>query len=185
MDLAIIPGRSGSKSILRKNLIKLDRKETLMERTMRVAKSSGIFSKIIVSTDIEFILDGDYPGFRLYKRPKELCQDDSLMNDVVLDVLNKFKVKDRDTVWLLQPTSPFRKQKHFKEIHSIFKRESIKSLISIVNVGAHHPNRMYTKKGNSIYHLRNTGFVNKQDLRPIYLRNGAFYVIKAGYEAFD
>ena len=52
------------------------------------------------------------------------------------------------------------------------------SVISVVDVGPNHPNRMYTVKEAELLPLRQNNFDNKQDLINVYLRNGCFYVVK-------
>ena len=50
MNIAIIPARSGSKRIKNKNLINFFGKP-LIYYSINLAKKSGLFDKIIVSTD--------------------------------------------------------------------------------------------------------------------------------------
>lgn len=174
---AVIPARNGSKSIHNKNLIKLDRKETLVEKAVRLARESGLFEKIILSTDIPYF--ENYDRCEVRKRPRSLCEDESLMIDVVRDVINVYKLGDDDFVWLLQPTTPFRKIRHFRAIQKlIFKYPDLNGVISVLSVGANHPDRMYTRKDGKLYRMTYTSFKNKQDLLDIYIRNGAFYVMR-------
>jgi CMP-N-acetylneuraminic acid synthetase len=176
-NIAIIPARAGSKSIINKNLIKLDGKETITERTMRQAKESGLFRDIILTTDIPVLIEDHEECVR--KRPDHLCTDEALMNEVVKDVINYKGLNKNDWIWLLQPTTPFRKQKHFQDIKSIIHtNELLKSVVSVQDVEAFHPNRMYTIKNNCLFRLRHTSFKNKQDLPNVFIRNGAYYVIR-------
>ena len=76
MRLAIIPARGGSKRIPRKN-IKLFGGKPMIAWPIEVAKSSGLFDQVIVSTDDEEIADtakswgGDVP----FMRPDVLAND--------------------------------------------------------------------------------------------------------------
>jgi len=178
-NIAIIPARAGSKSIKNKNLVKIDGKETLVERTIRVAKESGVFRKIILSTDIPYLIEANIPEIETRVRPHQLCTDEALMDLVIADVIERYEISEQKWIWLLQPTSPFRTRKHFRDIQRIKQQQkSVKSIVSVQNVEAFHPNRMYTKKNDYIYRLNHTSFKNKQDLPNIYIRNGAFYVIR-------
>ena len=50
MTICIIPARSGSKRLKNKNIKKFDGKP-IISYAIKIAQSSGLFSKIIVSTD--------------------------------------------------------------------------------------------------------------------------------------
>lgn len=176
-NVAIIPARKGSKSIINKNLVKLDGKETITDKAIRMANLSKIFRKVYLTTDIPYFIENPTNLAEVRKRHKRLCEDESLMEEVILDVIEHYSLRDKDWIWLLQPTSPFRKVKHFKDIERIINGvKSPKTLMSVQNVGPFHPNRMYTRKNNNMYRLRNTNFLNKQELPDVYIRNGAFYV---------
>ena len=101
------------------------------------------------------------------------------MKDVVLDVLTACKIERDSWVWLLQPTTPFRKIKDFNHIKKKLDERDCKSVISMKDVDEVHPSRMYTIHGDKAYPLKRGNFHNKQDLNPVYIRNGAFYVFKA------
>lgn len=175
--IAIIPARDGSKSIKNKNLQILG-KTTLAHRAVDQALKAKIFSKVYLTTDIPALVDEFKNSLEvaLRHRPAPLCTDLALMKDVVLDCLENYGVPDAWYFWLLQPTSPFRDKKHFQEIVELIGRHDAKSVISVKDVGANHPNRMYTIKKNNLYPLRYTNFNNKQELIEAYIRNGCFYV---------
>lgn len=181
MNVAIIPARCGSKSIINKNLQKLGNK-SLVERAIQSALDSRLFSKIILSTDIPSLIEEykENPRVTLRERPSELAQDQTLMTDTVLDILENCDVKDSDLAFLLQPTSPFRQSQDFKDIMTMFMEDGTDSVISVCSVGPNHPNRMYTIKHNCIFPLRFTGFENKQDLPDVFIRSGHYYAFRVG-----
>lgn len=84
MNIAIIPARGGSKRIPKKN-IKLFNGKPLIAYSIEVAKQSGLFDRIIVSTDDEEIasvakhLGAEVP----FIRPQELSDDFTGTNQVV------------------------------------------------------------------------------------------------------
>ena len=180
MNIAIIPARAGSKSIINKNLIKLDNKESITERACRLAMQSHIFKEVVLTTDIETLWKDLENKVTIIKRAQELCQDDSVMLDVICDVISQRAYNVDDWIWLLQPPSPFRRIEDFKNIKNVLDSSEYKSVISVNEVGAVHPSRMYTIHRTKMFPLRRTNFFNKQDLNPIYLRNGCFYVFKVG-----
>lgn len=178
-NIAIIPARAGSKTIINKNLTRVGNKR-IIDITVQSAIESDIFSQIILTTDIDYLIDfyKKDRNITTHKRPKEHCEDGSLMREVILDTIQHFELRSDSLIWLLQPTTPFRTKEDFKEIEHIMWSKAPKSLISMKEVGASHPNRMYTIKHGILWSLKNTNFENKQELMPIYIRNGAFYVFK-------
>ena len=181
MNVAIIPARYNSKSIKNKNLQRVG-PTSLIDRAIKSAIESGVFDKIIISTDIPSVLDEYCSDKRVIVRPRpeSLCQDETLMKDTVLDILTCLKIKAQDIVFVLQPTSPFRDKKDYNSILDIMNENKTNSVISMVDVGANHPNRMYTVKDNEIHPLRHTRFSNKQDLIRVYIRSGHYYVFRCG-----
>jgi len=109
--LAVIPARSGSKRIPRKNLKSL-RDKPLIAHTIDQAEAATNVTRAVVSSEDEEIRSvgeahgGDVP----FERPSELATDDVTNVDVVDHALDWATTNDRDYdyVCLLQVTSPFR-----------------------------------------------------------------------------
>lgn len=112
-------------------------------------------------------------------RDPSLASDTSQMADVVLDVISRARLNNEHTCWLLQPTSPFRTVSHFRDIANFISTADYKSYISVVDVGAMHPNRVYQRKNGKLFPIIKTSFKNKQELPPLFIRNGCFYIFKA------
>jgi CMP-N-acetylneuraminic acid synthetase len=86
-----------------------------------------------------------------------------------------------DAVMLLQPTTPFRTTEDINNAISILIDKETDSVISVVDVGGTHPARMkYLKEGL----LFDPTFCeekenqNRQELEPMFIRNGAIYLSK-------
>lgn len=146
-----------------------------------------MFKQIVVTTDynktdINFddLLGSPLTKVEFLRRPKELCQDDSLMIDVVKHALSSTS-NSCEYVWLLQPTSPFRDFDDFQKIKILIESNMYESVISFKEV-KDHPNRCYTLKQEderyTAHPLRYVNFKNKQELMPIYIRSGNYYVTK-------
>lgn len=177
-NIAVVPARAGSKGVKNKNILKLAGK-SLVHRALDWAKESGIFDKVILTTDIdqyrfEYRSSDDVV---LRERPAELCTDDALMSQVVLDVINEYDLPNDDTLWLLQPSSPFRESHDAREILRIMATKGAQSLISVTDVDE-HPNRMYTFSKGLLWRMKHTDFQNRQDLKPVVIRNGCYYITK-------
>lgn len=100
----IIPARKGSKGIPNKN-IRLLCGKPMISYVIEAARDSGIFDKIVVTTDSEKIrtVAGLYAA-DVIDRPSELAQDDSLIEDTISHALALMPVYGY--ILLLEPTSP-------------------------------------------------------------------------------
>jgi len=104
--VCIIPARKGSKRLPRKNVIMCDGKP-LIWYTIQVAKGSGMFDHIIVSTDDELACSiAREEGIDFWVRDKGLCVDTATVVDVCLDVLRFWS--QYETFCVLLPTCPLR-----------------------------------------------------------------------------
>jgi len=177
--LAIIPARKGSKTIKNKNLKKFNKKP-LIYWTIKAAKDSKCFDKIIVTTDSAQIqniskkLQVECP----YLRNKKLSGDKSKMHDVILDVIKYYKNKNYfpDVVVLLQPTSPLRDKNDIKKCCQKFKKIKPDSLVSITKVPHNfNPENLYIIKKNFLmnYKTKREILIPRQISNKYYGRNGA------------
>ncbi|PXX20858.1 acylneuraminate cytidylyltransferase family protein [Hoylesella shahii] len=130
--LAIIPARAGSKGLKDKNIIDLCGKP-MIAYSIIAAKESGLFDKIIVSTDSVHYADISVSyGAEVILRDEELANDKATSFMVIEDVLKKLDDK-YDYFVLLQPTSPLRTSIHIQEAISKFERnyDSFDFLVSM------------------------------------------------------
>jgi CMP-N-acetylneuraminic acid synthetase len=181
--LAIIPARGGSKGVPGKNIIKFDGKP-LIQYAVDCALNSNLLDKIIINSDDQSILDtvDDKNSERIIKelRPKELGSDNSSIVDVVLHTLSQIKDK-YDLVILLQVTSPLRTSQDIKEIVELFtKDEKLEGVVSVVPMDDMNPARMYELGSDSDLKplMKEAEATRRQDLKPVYYRNGCFYAVK-------
>ncbi len=104
--IAIIPARGGSKRIPRKN-VKPFLGTPMLAWPIAAAKASGIFDKIVVSTDDADIADAaQAAGAEALMRPKALADD---LTGVVPVVRHAIEAKGReaDAACLIYATAPF------------------------------------------------------------------------------
>lgn len=179
--LGLIPARGGSQTVKRKNMIDLGG-VPLIEWTIKTAQASSL-SRVIVSTDNQEIADFSKKiGCEVpFIRPGELATSSALAIDVVnhaLDVLGE----EFDAVMMLQPTTPFRIKEDIEESIRIIQDAS--SVISVVAVDGAHPARMkYIEEGLLIDPPFAEEIENmpRQELRKVFIRNGAIYLTKVPY----
>lgn len=174
--LGLIPARGGSKSIVNKNMVDLGGCP-LIKWTIDAAGKSTL-SRVVVSTDDKDIGDAcrnlgvEVP----FVRPDSLASDEAQSIDVVLHALDALD-EQFDAVMLLQPTSPFRTHEDINM--ALTMNHDGSSVISVVPVDGTHPARMkFIENG----FLVDPPFVEevenmpRQNLRPMYIRNGAIYL---------
>ena len=122
--VAIIPARGGSKRIPRKN-IRLFFGKPIIAYSIAAAKESGLFDRIIVSTDDEEIATvarqhgADVP----FLRPRQLADDFTGTNAVVKHCLQWLESNDMPAQYAccIYPTAPF--------VQAAFLREGLEKLI--------------------------------------------------------
>ena len=175
----IIPARSGSKGVNRKN-VRLVGYKPLVYWSIKCALSSSLTTNIFVSTnDPEVTSIAASLGVETLHRPAELATDHATMADVLKDILTSTTTFHQfDSVILLQPTAPFRLATDIRDSWDLFSQNgSSDSVISVTTVEDAHPARMYTLNSGSLVSLDSTySSANRQDLPPVYHRNGSVYI---------
>jgi CMP-N-acetylneuraminic acid synthetase len=178
--LVVIPARGGSKGVLKKN-IKMLGDKPLIVHAIDCAKKSKSATKIIVSTDCEEIAAiARQNGCNTIIRPEDLSTDTS---NVVTAVEHVYKELNEifDIIILLQPTSPFRTSDDLDTIVSMFEQDkTIDGVISVIPTQDMHPARMYNFLSNDemVPFLSDGETSRRQDLKPVYYRNGCFYAVR-------
>lgn len=179
--LAVIPARSGSKSIPGKNLINLGGKPLLAWTIEAALKVEGL-DEVTVSTDGEEIAEvaRRWGVKEVVMRPSYLATDSAQVPPVIrhaLQVLEERKGYRFDVVITLQPTSPFRDHGDIEEALNLFLSSQVDSLVSVCEV-EHHPYKMVTIGDGKTRALMVGGMehASRQDLPKVYRHNGAIYI---------
>lgn len=145
--LAIIPARSGSKSIKNKNIRKFKGKP-LIYHSIEYAKKSKLVDEIVVTTDSQKYLNliKKYKLNFSIKRSKRLSgdyvQDFPVIKDAFLKSENYFK-KKFDFIILLRPTSPLRNPNLIKNSLSILYKNKKGDSVRAVQKSKQHPYRQW------------------------------------------
>ena len=183
--LGVIPARGGSKGVKNKN-IKLLAGKPLIAYTIEAAAASKL-DDVIVSTDSEEIasIASTFGGNVPFLRPIELATDSAKAIPVIQHALNEYEKEHQvkvDAVMMLQPTTPFRRAKDIDRAIDLLESSNGDSVISVINVEGHHPARMKYLDENNF--LVDPSFCEayenqpRQELQPMYLRNGAIYLTR-------
>ena len=179
--LPIIPIRKGSKGLRDKNITLLAGKALYL---YSVEQALRLFGQCVISTDIPSVLKADLPGNCLIiKRPDELSQDTTPMDDVLLHVLDELAKTDLtpELCILLQATSPLRLDEDVQKAVAFYKKNDFELVKSVSPV---EPGFL---KFGSIGHdgefipvsKPKYCFANRQDLPQMVRPNGAIYVFSA------
>ena len=186
--LAVIPARGGSKSVPRKNIKDLGGKP-LITWTIEAAKASGVFDRLILTTDDTEIAEvGKRYGAEVpFMRPSELAQDTTPTLPVLQHAITWLKEQEGyepDAGMLLQPTTPFRSAEHIKGAVELFEKTGADSVVSVVEIpGNYNPHwafkvdedlRATLYLGGAI----KTRIKRRQDLPKAYSPNGMIYLFK-------
>lgn len=140
-DVAIITARSGSKRLPGKNIMDLNGLP-LMAWTIKAALASGLFERVMVSTDSsEYAETAKAYGAEVpWLRGEHLAGDDISSADVVADVLKNLSGDGYfcKSFMLLQPTSPLRTAGDMKEARALFDVRKAHAVVSVCKM-SHHP----------------------------------------------
>jgi len=157
----------------------------LYGHSVAAAQEAGA-SMVILSTDIESVLNGVHPdGVVSLRRPKQFAGDLSSMADVVGHVLSQqsgLGIADSTIVVLLQPTSPLRLA---EDIHSGVER--LVTTDSDLAMGVTETDNGVLKYGRVVDGVfvplsrPEHCFANRQTLPPVMRPNGAIYAFRAGW----
>lgn len=178
--LGLIPARGGSKGVPNKNIRNVDGKP-LIVYSIETAKKSKLLTDVVVSTDSNEIIEVVKANKCDYlKRSSENAKDESPIDAVVAEVLNELNV-NYDLILLLQPTSPIREPEDIDNVIQFFISDNdLETVISLVELEDIHPARMYNLDTDCIMHPLSPKLERerRQNLAPVYLRNGAIYATK-------
>lgn len=141
--------------------------------TVEAAKKSGVFSKIVVSSEDEYVLN-ICDGIIQHKRPRTLCSPRASVFDVAVDVVKNFK----EDFSILLPSSPFRTAEDIRKAHKLFISSKTDCLMSVVPYD-HPPEWALEIRGNNKLGWWHGDYINKrQDLSTKYRHDGSIIMCK-------
>jgi len=179
MNIAIIPARGGSKRIPQKN-IKLFFGKPLIAYSIETAMSSGIFDKVIVSTDCPQIKEialnygATVPFLRSPENSSDFASTADVIEEVLLDFRNKLN-REVKSFCCIYPTSPLLKEESLRESQQKFISSDSSSLISICKFSNPIQRALEVSEGKVKFCSPQYTFTRSQDLPPRYFDAGQFY----------
>ncbi len=181
-NIAIITARGGSKRIPRKNIKEFCGKPIIVY-SIEVAKNSGIFDEVMVSTDDEEIAEislkngANVPFFRSV----ETSGDHSVTADVIEEVLLQYKKlgKEFDYICCIYPTAPFITTEKLIDAMSLLTSSKAESLLPVVKFSFPPQRATVIKNGKIVMKWPEYINTRSQDLEEYYHDCGQFYILKA------
>ena len=178
--LGIIPARGGSKGVHKKNIRIVDG-HPLIYYSIQSGKKSKLITDLVVTSDSDEILDivKKYEC-NYFKRSDVNAKDNSPIEPVIFEVLDRLKTT-YDFIVLLQPTAPIREGVDIDNaLKMLINDKDLDTVVSVVELEDIHPARMYSV--NKKFEMTSLNPLlerkRRQDLGPVYLRNGAIYATR-------
>lgn len=177
--LCFIPARGGSKRFPRKNITLLQGKP-LIAWTIESAKNSKLFDKLYVSSEDEETLQiAKNWGACPVKRKEELAGDRVTLLELCLAVVeNLSKENDYSDLYLLLPTTPFRKSSTIREAWEKYIKSDADTLLSIVPY-EYPPQWALMVANNYVAPLYPDDYQRlRQDLKSAFIHDGGHLITK-------
>jgi len=177
--IAIIPARGGSKRIPRKNIKEFFGKP-LIAYSIEIALSSGLFSKVVVSTDDEEIakVAKEYGAEAPFMRSAELSDDFTTSGDVVKDAIKKLQEMGEvfKYVCTIYATAPLLEKSYLAEGYEQLKNSDARMAFSVTSMPFPIQRTFkITKDGRCKMFTPEHFSTRSQDLEEAYQDAGQFY----------
>ena len=179
--IAIIPARGGSKRLPGKNLMMLAGKP-LIGWTIEAAIGSGVFGRVVVSTDSWEIavMAAQFGAEVPFMRPDELAADDTPSIEVLIHAAGEL-IAGKETHWThlacLQPTSPLRTADNIREAVKLLEEKQADAIVSVCKT-EHSPlwsNILPSSLSMDGFIAESVQKTPSQQLPAYYRLNGALY----------
>jgi len=183
--LAVVPARSGSKSIPDKNMARVGGL-SLIARAGTVLSQVPWIDRRVISTDSPRYADEarrhglDAP----FLRPEELSTDTAGALETILHALEtceRLDGREYDLIVLAEPTSPLRKASDIESTITTLLKTGADSVLTVSRIDTKcHPNKaLEIVKGLvKFYTPVGTTITGRQQLKPLYARNGLCYCFR-------
>ena len=184
--IAIIPARSGSKSVKDKNIRELGKKPLIAWSIESCFKSEHI-SKVYVSTDsIKYAkIAKQFGPVEILLRPKRISGDFSTDYQMIVHAIENIKF-NYDYIAHIRPTTPFRKKNDLNKAIKTFIKSKYNSLRSVHEMSETSYKSLEINNG-SLKSLKNLKFTMdelnapRQKFNKTYYPNGVIDIFKKNF----
>jgi CMP-N,N'-diacetyllegionaminic acid synthase len=183
--LVVVPARGGSKGVPLKNLRTVAGR-SLVKITGDLIAQLPWVDRAVVSTDHDRIAaEAEASGVAApFRRPESLSGDRIGDREVLAQALEAMEHLDGqryDVVVMLQPTCPLRRPEHVTATVEKLVREGFDAVWTVTSTDLKmHPLKQLTVSGDGqlqYYDPAGARIIARQQLQPIYHRNGAAYAL--------
>jgi|LQYC01.1.fsa_nt_gi CMP-N-acetylneuraminic acid synthetase len=182
--LVVVPARGGSKGVKLKNIRTING-VPLVALVGHVVKELRYVDRAVVSTDhpeIAAIARGsglDVPFMRPKHLSGDIVADGPVLHHALVEC-EKIDNRRYDVVVMLQPTSPFRKPKHVTAAVEKLIKDGYDAVwtVSETDSKAHPLKQLVIRKDVlDFYEPAGANIIARQQLAPVYHKNGVAYVM--------
>lgn len=184
--LFLIVARGGSKSIPKKNLLKIHGISLVGFKAIS-ARKCKYCTKLVISTDSQEIQEDakQYGVDVLFTRPAILATDTAATDDVILHAMEYIKTQTNeryDAVMLLEPSSPFATHHDYEKAVEMMLSNNANVILGMREVSVNSvfqgPLDNHMRMGSIIRKIMNISGLRRQDVVQEYTMNGALYLLK-------
>ncbi len=182
--LTVCPARGGSKGIPLKNLVKFLGVPLVAHVGKLVSEIPQIDRAVVSSDHPEIIKIAEQSGLAApFRRPESLSGDqisDLHVLTHALQEMERIDQKEYDIVLMLQPTSPLRTKEQVVQTLEMLVEENWDAVWTVSETDSkNHPLKQLQIQDNQLtfYHQDGPKIIARQQLAPLYHRNGAAYAI--------
>jgi len=180
----VVPARGGSKGIPMKNLREVAGR-SLVARVGDVIREVPYIDRAVVSTDHEKIVAAaEQAGIAApFRRPEAISGDRIGDIDVLTDALQqteRIDGKTYDIIVMLQPTSPMRRATDVNATIEKLVTDNLDAVWTVSETDSKgHPLKQLTIESDrlDLYDQRGHAIIARQQLTPVYHRNGVAYAM--------
>lgn len=182
--LAVVPARGGSKGIHLKNLLPVFG-VPMVARVGEVVQALPMIDRTVVSTDHDEIAQvAETAGIAApFRRPPEISGDRIGDRDVLVHALQEMERLDGityDIIVMLQPTSPLRRPEHVRATVEMLVEGNWDAVWTLSETDSkNHPLKQLIIEDSRLDYYDPSGntIIARQQLKPLYHRNGVAYAI--------
>jgi len=176
--ICIIPARIGSKRIKFKNILNFYGKP-LIYYSIREAKKSKLFSRIIVTTDSKKIANiaKKYGAEVPFLRSKKLSNDSMGIKPVICDCIKKIKSNNIKYHFIIYATNPLIKASDLKKGFNKISKLKYKMLIGVKKFDVNPCKSIRIKNNKLIFSFYKKVLKNSQNFDNFYYDDGSFSIL--------
>jgi CMP-N-acetylneuraminic acid synthetase len=183
--LAVVPARSGSKGLPDKNMSLLGGVSLIARAAQTLAALPWIDSKIISTDSRRYADEAIAHGLEApFLRPPHLATDIAGAVETIQHAVIESEREGGgrfDVILIVEPTSPFRRPEDLEAAVSLLLAEETDSVVTVSPIDSKfHPQKIFDIGSGWLryYDPRGADITSRQQLSPLYTRNGICYAVR-------